>query len=156
MKEFAFELTEPVCHIFNVCLQEGIFPNAWKCSSVTPISKVTNAKTLRPISLTEFFVKSLRNSWPIGHWKIFLRMLTKCMPKLALGYCNNSLQPTTQRYAWVKVTRNDRADIAVRKRHQRLNGISDFLPTHPWISKIVYKTTLSGVYCQAFSQHTHL
>ena len=23
VKEFAFELTEPVCHIFNVCLQEG-------------------------------------------------------------------------------------------------------------------------------------
>ena len=60
VKEFAFELTEPVCHIFNVCLQEGIFPNAWKCSSVTPIPKVPNAKTLdklRPISLTKLFGK---------------------------------------------------------------------------------------------------
>ena len=60
VKEFAFELTEPVTHIFNVCLQHGIFPSVWKTSSVTPIPKVPNAKTLdklRPISLTKLFGK---------------------------------------------------------------------------------------------------
>ena len=30
IKEFAFELTEPLTHIFNLSLQEGIFPAKWK------------------------------------------------------------------------------------------------------------------------------
>jgi len=56
VKEFAIELTEPVTHIFNACLSEGVFPNVWKTSSITPIPKTLNAKTLdqlRPISLTK-------------------------------------------------------------------------------------------------------
>ena len=60
VKEFAVELTEPLSHIVNVCLQTGIFPDVWKQSSVTPIPKVPKAKTLdklRPISLTKLFGK---------------------------------------------------------------------------------------------------
>ncbi len=60
IKEFAFELTLPLTHIFNSCLQNGIFPTVWKTSAVTPIPKVPNAKSLdklRPISLTKIFGK---------------------------------------------------------------------------------------------------
>ena len=58
VKEFAFELTMPLTHIFNSCLNEGIFPGVWKTSSITPVPKEKNAKTLdklRPISLTKLF-----------------------------------------------------------------------------------------------------
>ena len=54
-KEFALELTEPLTHIFNCCLNQGIFPAVWKTSSVSLIPKTPNAKSLdqlRPISLT--------------------------------------------------------------------------------------------------------
>ena len=40
IKKFAFELTEPLTHIFNVSLQEGVFPAIWKQSAITPIPKV--------------------------------------------------------------------------------------------------------------------
>ena len=40
------------------------------------------------------------------------------------------------------------ADVAVRKRHQRMNKVLDFLPSSA--IKDVYKTTLSGVCCQAY------
>ena len=58
IKEFALELTEPLTHIFNVSLREGVFPAIWKQSAITPIPKVQSAKTLdklRPISLTKLF-----------------------------------------------------------------------------------------------------
>ena len=30
IKDFAYELAEPVCHIFNTSLSTGEFPNIWK------------------------------------------------------------------------------------------------------------------------------
>lgn len=55
LKEFAFELSEPITHIFNCCLREGCFPNIWKNASVCAIPKVspvTSFDQLRPISIT--------------------------------------------------------------------------------------------------------
>ena len=40
IKEFAFKMTEPLTHIFNVSLQEGVFTAIWKQSAITPIPKV--------------------------------------------------------------------------------------------------------------------
>ena len=61
IKELSFELTEPYTPIFNVSLQEGVFPAIWKQSVITPIPKVQSAKALdklRPISLTKLFGRS--------------------------------------------------------------------------------------------------
>ena len=58
IKDFAFGLTEPLTHIFNVSLQEGVFSASWKQSAITPILKVQSAKTfnkLQPTSLTKIF-----------------------------------------------------------------------------------------------------
>ena len=55
IKDFAFELAEPVCHIFNTSLSTGEFPNIWKDALITPIPKapsVSCEEELRPISLT--------------------------------------------------------------------------------------------------------
>ena len=39
IKEFAIELTEPLTHIFNKCILDGIFPESWKTAAITPIQK---------------------------------------------------------------------------------------------------------------------
>ena len=56
IKEFSFVMTKPLTLVFNVSLQEGLFPAIWKQSAITP--KVQSAKTLaklRLISLTKLF-----------------------------------------------------------------------------------------------------
>ena len=40
IKEFAYELAEPVTKIFNTSLSTGEVPFLWKCSNITPIPKV--------------------------------------------------------------------------------------------------------------------
>ena len=60
VKEFAFELSQPLTHIFNSSLSSGIFPSAWKLSYISPIPKVNppaSFNDLRPISLTPLFSK---------------------------------------------------------------------------------------------------
>ena len=39
IKEFAYELAEPVCTIFNESLSSSIVPSDWKDASITPIPK---------------------------------------------------------------------------------------------------------------------
>ena len=60
IKEFAIELTEPLTHIFNKCIHDGIFPQSWKTAAITPIPKektVNSLDQLRPISLTPIFAR---------------------------------------------------------------------------------------------------
>ena len=60
IKEFAIELTEPLTHIFNKCILDGIFPESWKTAAITPIPKektVNSLDQLRPISLTPIFAR---------------------------------------------------------------------------------------------------
>ena len=43
--EFSVELAEPLCHIFNSSLIEGIWPEMWKHEIVTPVPKVFPPKS---------------------------------------------------------------------------------------------------------------
>ena len=64
IKYFAYELAEPICHIFNTSLSTGKFPNIWKDALITPIPKapsVTCEEELRPISLTASLSKILED-----------------------------------------------------------------------------------------------
>lgn len=64
LNEFAFELAEPVTHIFNVSLSSGIFPHSWKRSEIIPIPKIQPVaadEDLRPISLTPCLSKVLED-----------------------------------------------------------------------------------------------
>lgn len=49
-------------HIFNYCLQSGVFPSEWKCANVVPIPKVTNPNNcadFRPVSILCVLAKAL-------------------------------------------------------------------------------------------------
>ena len=52
-KEAAVFLAEPLTHLFNMCLSQGLFPSFWKRAHVVPIPKKRNPteRDLRPISL---------------------------------------------------------------------------------------------------------
>ena len=56
IKEFSYELAEPLTKIYNASLQEGTFPSVWKTASIIPVPKVkkpVSANELRPIALTK-------------------------------------------------------------------------------------------------------
>ena len=71
IKEFAYELTEPVTKIFNTSLSTCEVPILWKCSNIIPIPKVKQLlceSDTRPISLTPILSKVLEDfvvSWMI-------------------------------------------------------------------------------------------
>ena len=55
IKEFAYELADPVCFIFNTSLTTSEFPDIWNNALITPIPEtlpVSCEDELRPISLT--------------------------------------------------------------------------------------------------------
>ena len=59
IKEFAYELTEPVTKIFNTSLSTCEVPILWKCSNIIPIPKVKQPlceSDTRPISFNPYFV----------------------------------------------------------------------------------------------------
>lgn len=63
LREYAFAISEPLCHIFNYSLQNGVMPDIWKAANVVLIPKChppTSIKDdLRPISLTATLSKVL-------------------------------------------------------------------------------------------------
>ena len=64
VKEFAYELAEPITTIFNTSLLSGIVPSIWKESNVIPIPKVQPPKDegdTRPISLTPCLSKVIED-----------------------------------------------------------------------------------------------
>jgi hypothetical protein len=62
LKKFP-ELCTPLCDLFNMSLQQGSVPKAWKVAKVIPIYKgkgsALDVKNYRPISLTNVFCKTL-------------------------------------------------------------------------------------------------
>lgn len=55
-------VSKPLCHIFNLCIRHGIFPNHFKKSMICPIYKKGNhqlVENYRPISLLPIFSKVL-------------------------------------------------------------------------------------------------
>ena len=64
VKEFAYELAEPITTIFNTSLRSGIVPVVWKESSIIPIPKIQSPMyegDFRPISLTPCLSKVLED-----------------------------------------------------------------------------------------------
>ena len=62
LKEFAYEFSLPLAHIFNLSLKTGKFPTRWKRATVTPLPKVdvvNELGELRPVSLTQDIGKVL-------------------------------------------------------------------------------------------------
>lgn len=60
IKQCAHSLSLPVTSIFNRSLIEGVFPDAWKLASITPIHKggnMNNVENYRPISILNCLAK---------------------------------------------------------------------------------------------------
>ena len=54
LKNCAFSLTRPLCHLFNLSLSKGVIPKEWKVHLIVPIYKSddrSSVKNYRPISL---------------------------------------------------------------------------------------------------------
>ena len=54
-------LAEPLCSLFNKCIQEGVFPAIWKKSIIVPVPKHNQAsipKDYRPVALTSLIAKT--------------------------------------------------------------------------------------------------
>lgn len=70
LRDYASLLCEPVCAIFNACIQQGCCPKDWKMADVLPIPKVhppmSVQSDLRPISLTPTISKQLEAI--VGRW----------------------------------------------------------------------------------------
>ena len=70
LRDFAFAISEPICHIFNTSLSVGVMPSLWKKANVIPIAKSRPPKNieddLRPISLTPTLSKVLESL--VGRW----------------------------------------------------------------------------------------
>ena len=75
VKEFVYELAEPITTIFNTSLRSGIVPVVWKESNLIPIPKIQSPMDegdLRPISLTPYQSKVLEDfvvTWLIDNIK---------------------------------------------------------------------------------------
>ena len=62
IKEFAYELSKPLTHVFNISVKYGIFPECWKVATIIPLPKVKIVEELgelRPVSLTPVLGKVL-------------------------------------------------------------------------------------------------
>lgn len=53
LKDLAYEIAAPICHIYNTILEKGKWPTAWKVGIIIPIPKSNppSVKNIRPISL---------------------------------------------------------------------------------------------------------
>ena len=64
LKEFAYQLAEPVTSIFNTSLSSGLVPVLWKDFSIIPIPKAKQTQVesdTRPIALTPVLSKVLED-----------------------------------------------------------------------------------------------
>ncbi|CAJ1060342.1 Hypp2194 [Xyrichtys novacula] len=77
LKEFACEISIPLCDIINCSFDEGVVPRQWKEATVVPIPKSSpcNKDELRPISLTAQLSKICEHF--AGNW-----ILNDIMPNL--------------------------------------------------------------------------
>jgi len=61
LKHFSYKLAAPICAIGNSSFRQGILPDQWKISRITPLSKLFPVKTVendtRLIAITNFIVK---------------------------------------------------------------------------------------------------
>ena len=67
-------------HIFNFCLQSGLFPEVWKMSNIKPVPKCKNptqCKDYRPVSILCVLAKALE--------KVVHKQITEYMQRFSIG-----------------------------------------------------------------------
>ena len=74
LKLTAGVLGEPLCNLFNNCIDQGVYPDIWKSSTIIPIPKLagaSEAKDFRPVALTSTISKTFE--------RLLLRFVTPCL-----------------------------------------------------------------------------
>ena len=79
LKELAFILAEPICAVINSSVRQGVVPDCWKISRVTPLPKQHPPSTIeqdfRPIAITNTTAKIAEKfiaQWFNEHFETFL------------------------------------------------------------------------------------
>jgi hypothetical protein len=90
-RDFAGQLSGPLCSIFNSSLRDGYIPIIWKCADVAPLPKVTPPqrldKDLRPISLTPVVSKVMESFVHSWTWSIIKEKIDKGQFGAIKGSC---------------------------------------------------------------------
>ena len=66
IKEFCDELSQPLTHLINSCLSQGVYPNIWKVEYVTPVPKVLPPEKLKDLRKISGLLKGSTN-WLISN-----------------------------------------------------------------------------------------
>ena len=64
LKPVVDDVTSPLVHIIDTCIDNGVFPSTWKIARVRPVPKVDHAKYVtdfRPIPFTFAFYPKFLN-----------------------------------------------------------------------------------------------
>jgi hypothetical protein len=129
LRDFAFAISEPICHIFNSSISQGTMPTLWKKSYVVPIPKTRPPKSiqndLRPISLTPTISKVLESL--VGRW-----ILSKIADKF------------------------DARQFGALKRRSTVHALIDI--THTWHQALDHKNSVRALfvdYAKAFDHVDH-
>jgi len=80
LKDFARELSVPICAIFNASLSHGLIPNDWKKANIIPVfkkGKKSSANNYRPISLLP----------------IISKVLERCIYKRVISFLRDKITP---------------------------------------------------------------
>jgi len=78
IRELATVLTEPLTHLYNLCLASGTCPLAWKKAIIKPLYK-SGTKT------------QFKNYRPISNTSIFSRVMEKLIVKRIQNYFESNL-----------------------------------------------------------------
>ena len=149
IKDFAYELAEPVCHIFNTSLSTGEFPNIWKDALITPIPKtpsVSCEEELRPISLTASLSKILEDfvvNWMVDDVKHKINpQQFGCLKGTSTTFClidmiNNWLRTLDDKSSYLRIVFLDFSKAFDRIDHNilvpKLLALGVRLSLIPWI-----------------------
>ena len=88
LKECAVALAEPLCTLFNMSLQRGIYPTEWKCANLTPLFKDKDKfirTNYRPISLLSCISKCFENC-------VFIELYAYCVSNNLLTWKNSGFK----------------------------------------------------------------
>ena len=92
--EFSVELAEPFSHLFNVCLQEGIYPEIYKHEYVTPAPKVLPTEKIKDLRKISGFL----NSAKLLDKLIAKYLISDMSPSRDLSQYGNEKQLSIQHY----------------------------------------------------------
>ena len=131
---FADELTLPLCHIINSCLQDGVYPEIWKCEIITPVPKVQPPEKMEHLRK----IAGLMN-------------FSKVMDKILAEYLIKDMAPTCDKAQYGNTEGLSVQHYLVKLIHQVLIGLDTNKKSES------YAVIMSMIdWAQAFDRQSHV